>query len=73
MQWYLSELRGAGDLRFYAGVQAYAVLFLLIALLLPARYTRGSDFTVVVGLYILAKVLELFRIRNTPEMVPPGP
>ena len=59
LQWHLSELRGAGDLRFYSAVQAYAVLFLLIALLLPPRYTRGSDLAIVAGFYVLAKVLEL--------------
>jgi hypothetical protein len=57
-QWRVSELRGAGDLRFYAAVQLYSVLFLLIALLLPSRYTRGRDFAVVAGLYVLAKILE---------------
>jgi hypothetical protein len=59
LQWYLSELHGVGDLRFYAAVQAYSVLFLLIALLLPPRYTRGSDLAIVAGFYALAKVLEL--------------
>ncbi len=59
VQWYLTELRGAGDLRFYSAVQAYSVLFLLIALLLPPRYTRGSDLAIVAGFYVLAKVLEL--------------
>ena len=58
LQWYLSELRGAGDLRFYATVQAYSVLFLLIVLLLPPRYTRSSDLALVAGFYVLAKVLE---------------
>ena len=57
-QWRVSELRGSGDLRFYAAVQLYSVLFLLIALLLPSRYTRGRDFAVVAGLYVLAKILE---------------
>jgi nicotinamide riboside transporter PnuC len=57
-QWYMSELRGAGDLRFYATVQAYSLLFLLIALLLPPRYTRSSDLAIVAGFYALAKVLE---------------
>src|SRR5204862_1616620 len=42
LAWYASELRGRGDLRFYAGVQVYAVLVLLLALLLPPRYTRSS-------------------------------
>jgi hypothetical protein len=56
--WRAGELRGHGDLRFYAAVQAYAILVLLLLLLFPANYTRGSDFAVVVGFYILAKILE---------------
>ena len=59
VQWYMSELRGAGDLRFYGAVQAYSVLFLLIALLFPPRYTRGSDLLIAAGFYALAKVLEI--------------
>lgn len=59
LQWYMSEVRGAGDLRFYAAVQAYSVLVLVIALFMPPRYTRGSDLAVVAGLYALAKVLEI--------------
>jgi hypothetical protein len=58
LQWHLSEQQGAGDLRFYAVVQLYALLALLAALLLPPRYTRGSDLLVVAGLYVLAKILE---------------
>ena len=59
LQWYMSEVRGAGDLRFYAAVQVYSVLVLLIALFMPQRYTRGSDLAVVAGFYALAKVLEI--------------
>ena len=59
VQWYMSEARGKGDLRFYAAVQAYAALVLLLALLFPSRYTRGSDLAVVVGFYGLAKVMEM--------------
>jgi hypothetical protein len=58
LQWRASELHGHGDLRFYAAVQLYAVTFLLIALLLPSRYTRGRDLAFVAGFYVLAKVLE---------------
>jgi hypothetical protein len=58
LYWEWSELHGHGDLRFYAAVQVYAILILLLALLLPPRYTRGSDFAVVVGFYVLAKILE---------------
>lgn len=60
LQWYASELRGAGDLRFYAAVQVGSTLVLLIVLMFPARYTRGSDLAIVVGLYALAKILETF-------------
>jgi hypothetical protein len=56
--WRAGELLGHGDLRLYAGVQVYAILVLLLVLLFPAKYTRGSDFAVVVGFYILAKILE---------------
>lgn len=58
LQWYWTEAMGAGDMRFYAAVQAYAVLTILIALFLPGRYTRDWDFGVVFGLYAVAKVLE---------------
>jgi hypothetical protein len=58
LQWYLTELRGSSDLRLYAAVQAYALVFLFVALLLPSRYTRGRDLVIVAGLYILAKALE---------------
>jgi hypothetical protein len=56
--WWYSEARGAGDLRFYAAVQVYAVLILPVLLLLPPRYTRGSDFGMVFGFYVLAKIFE---------------
>ena len=59
VQWHLSEVRGAGDLRFYAALQVYAVLALLVIVLLPARYTRNGDFVIIVGFYVLAKILEL--------------
>jgi len=60
VQWHLSEVAGHGDLRFYAAVQVYAGLVLLLMLLFPARYTRTSDLAVVVGFYVLAKLLETF-------------
>ena len=46
------------DVRFYAAVQLYSVLALLIALLLPPGYTRGSDLLAVAGLYLFAKICE---------------
>lgn len=56
--WRAGELQGHGDLRFYAAMQIYAILILLLLLLVPAKYTRSSDFAVVVGLYVMAKILE---------------
>ena len=58
LYWRSSELRGHGDLRFYAAVQVYAVLVLLLALLLPPKYTRGSDLAIIVAFYALAKIFE---------------
>ena len=59
LQWYWSETKGSGDLRFYAAVQAYSALVILMALLFPRRYTRTGDFGLVIGFYALAKGLEL--------------
>lgn len=62
LQWYWSEMRGAGDLRFYAAVQVYSALVIVLALFLPARYTRSSDLGFVAGFYGLAKALEFFDV-----------
>lgn len=59
-QWRWSEAHGKGDLRFYAGVQLYAMLAVILALFLKSRYTRGSDLAVLAGFYILAKLTETF-------------
>ena len=61
--WYRSELAGVGDLRFYAGVQVYAGLVLLVAMMLPPRYDRTRDLGVIVGFYVLAKILEMLDKR----------
>ena len=58
MQWYGDELHGRGDLRFYAAVQLYSVLVLLIALVLKPRYSRSADFAALFGCYLLAKIFE---------------
>jgi hypothetical protein len=58
MQWRVSELRGAGDLRFYAAVQLYSVLVLVILLFRPPRYTRSGDFVWIILLYAGAKIFE---------------
>jgi predicted membrane channel-forming protein YqfA (hemolysin III family) len=58
LTWRAGELQGHGDLRFYAAVQVYAILILLLALLFAPKYTRGADIAAVVGFYVLAKILE---------------
>jgi hypothetical protein len=61
IEWYVSELHGHGDLRFYAAVQLAAVLaFPLFLFLFPPRYTRASDLVRVAVFYVLAKLLEAF-------------
>jgi hypothetical protein len=60
LQWHWSEQAGRGDLRFYAAVQVYAVLVVLLMLFLPPRYSRTADLAVVAGFYVLAKLLETF-------------
>lgn len=58
LQWRWSEMHGAGDMRFCAAVQAYSALVILVGMFMPPRYTRGSDFGIVLGFYALAKALE---------------
>ena len=58
IQWYWDELHGHGDLRIYAGIQIYSALALLLALLLPPKYTRSYDFAIVFGFYVIAKIFE---------------
>jgi len=60
VQWYVSEFRGAGDLRLYFMVQFYTLLLILLILwLFPARYTRGADLPIAMGFYVLAKLFEV--------------
>jgi hypothetical protein len=60
LKWRWSEVHGQGDLRFYAVVQLYAMLAVILGLFLKPRYTRGSDLAVLAGFYLLAKVTETF-------------
>jgi hypothetical protein len=72
VQWYISELRGAGDMRLYFMVQFYTLLLILLILgLFPARYTRGADLVVAMGIYVLAKIFELLdrRIFNLGHVI----
>lgn len=57
--WILTEQAGRGNVVPYAVVQGYTMVALvLIAVLYPSRYTRGSDIYYLAGWYVLAKVLE---------------
>lgn len=57
--WYGTELRGAGDLRPYLAVQAYALLAIPLLLALGrARYTGSARLLVALGLYAAAKLAE---------------
>ncbi len=61
VQWKMSEMRGEGDLRLYLMVQLLPAFVIPIFMaLFPARYTRGTDLGVVLALYILSKIFELF-------------
>jgi hypothetical protein len=59
LYWRWTDSAGHDDLRLYVIVQFGSLaLVLALCLLLPSRYTRGSDMFVVVGLYALAKLFE---------------
>ena len=59
--WYLSELRGSGDLRLYGIVQFFSLAaIVLLILLFPARYTHSGWLLTGGGTYIIAKLLETF-------------
>jgi hypothetical protein len=59
--WHHTEQLGQGDLRFYGLVQFLPMLLLpLVLLLYPPRWSRGADYWVVCGWYLLAKLLEFF-------------
>lgn len=60
LQWQASELRGAGDLRFYFSVQGFTIIAAVILLLTPTRYTRTWDLAVIVVFYGFAKIFEIF-------------
>lgn len=57
--WRATELAGAGNVMPYGVLQAYAVVILLvIAVLHPSRYTRGTDIYWVFAAYVAAKLFE---------------
>lgn len=60
LYWDVTQSHGHGDLRPYALVQFGSLLaILLLVALFPARYTRGTDLIVCLGIYGLAKLFEV--------------
>ena len=59
IQWHETVQQGAGDVRFYAAVQVYAMVALVAALFLRSRYTGTSELVWVIAFYAIAKVTEL--------------
>ena len=59
--WHFSELKGAGDLRFYALIQFYPILAIPIILLcFPSRCTHVSAYWWLLLTYLIAKLFEHF-------------
>lgn len=59
--WRATERMGAGNVVPYVILQGYSVVVLLLmAILYPSRYTRGSDLYWVFGWYALGKLVETF-------------
>jgi hypothetical protein len=57
--WRATERASAGNVIPYGIMQGYSVvILLLLAVLLPSRYTRERDIYWVFGYYVLAKILE---------------
>jgi hypothetical protein len=58
--WYLGELQGHGDIRFYLSVQFFPIIAIAtIITLFPPRYTRTLDLFYVFIFYLIAKCFEL--------------
>ena len=61
LYWHWGETAGTGNLQPYVAVQAFAIFaVLLIILLFPPRYSRGTDMLVAVALYAFAKGAEFY-------------
>jgi hypothetical protein len=75
LYWEVTQSHRRGDLRPYALAQfgSLLVLMLLLALFRP-RYTRGYDFMIALGFYVLAKVLEVgdWQVFNATRGVMSG-
>lgn len=62
--WHLSELKGQGDLRYYAIVQFLPLLLIpLMLIFLPSSFSHQYGYWYLLGFYVLAKVLEYFDVE----------
>jgi hypothetical protein len=60
LYWFFSEQRGVGDLRLYFGVQAFTIVVVLIMLITPSPYERNWDLAVILLLFGLAHLFEIY-------------
>jgi hypothetical protein len=59
--WYVSELNGVGDLRFYALIQFYPIVAIPIILIcFNAKFTNEKAYWCLLIAYIIAKVFEYY-------------
>ena len=59
--WYLTEMQGRGDYRFYMYVQFFPpILLTTIILLFPPRYTGTKYLAIAFIFFVAAKLFELF-------------
>ena len=68
LHWYFGELKGQGDLRFYALVQFLPVLLIsIIVLRYPSTFSNVKIYWLLLLCYLLAKLTEYFdgRIFDT--------
>jgi hypothetical protein len=58
--WYMTEMQGRGDYRFYLFVQFFSpVLLAAIVWLFPPRYTGTGYLVFAFGFFVLAKAMEI--------------
>lgn len=60
LHWYASEQHGMDDLRIYLGVQIFTIVAALMMLTAPSSYNRNWDVAVVVLLFGLARLFEIY-------------
>lgn len=63
LYWYFSESRGEGDLRFYALIQFYSLLIIIIILAsFRSHFSHRKAYWLLLALYGLSKVFEIYDV-----------